>query len=303
MNNIEFTVFTPTYNRSYTLDKLYNSLKNQTFRDFEWLIVDDGSTDNTEAKIRGFIAEEVFPIKYIKKKNEGKHVGINVGAKEARGEWFFIVDSDDWIVRNALEVINDYCFQIDKNEEFAGVVGLRGNSTGKVWNTSDITKEGEISNFNCRECIDASTVEYRYKFKIEGDRAEVIRTSLLRKYPFPSFSNEKFMPERYLWFKLSEDGYKFRWFNEVIYITEYLEDGLTQNGKELAKKNCKSRSACDNYCSIVHGIPFKEKMKFSINYFRYGKYAGENYAQLFNDAQQKYLRWVAAPIAMICPIK
>lgn len=91
---IKFTIFTPTYNRAYTLPALYQSLRNQTCMDFEWVIVDDGSTDNTETVCQGF-KQDLFPISYFRQQNSGKHVAVNEGVKQAQGEWFFIVDSDD----------------------------------------------------------------------------------------------------------------------------------------------------------------------------------------------------------------
>ena len=123
------TVFTPTYNRSYLINELFNSLMSQTYKNFEWLIVDDGSTDDTEQVINKLIEKAEFNIRYFKKENEGKHIAINYGAKRASGEWFFIVDSDDKLVKDSLLLVSKYCLQIEENHKYAGVVGLRGNST------------------------------------------------------------------------------------------------------------------------------------------------------------------------------
>lgn len=125
------TVFTPTYNRAYTLRRLYESLRKQTQYDFEWLIVDDGSTDNTESLVQEFIRENsLFNIRYVKKENEGKHIAINVGAKIAMGKLFFIVDSDDALSTNAIEAIEKTEKEIAGMDGFAGVVGLKGNFEG-----------------------------------------------------------------------------------------------------------------------------------------------------------------------------
>lgn len=305
MSKPYFTIFTPTYNRAYKIGDLYESLKKQTFSDFEWLVVDDGSTDNTEQKVKEFIDEGVIDIRYIKKCNEGKHVAINDGAEVANGIWFFIVDSDDWLLDNALETTIKYCEQVNGNKEFAGVVGLRGNIEGNVWSTGNINKENSTIDPTKigDEYVDATPVEYRYKLKVAGDRAEVIKTSVLKKYKFPSFEGEKFMPERYLWNLLSADGYKFRWFNKVVYVTEYLDDGLTKNGKELAKRNCRSRACADNISSGVKQIPFMGRLKLSINYYRYGKFSGDSYAKLFNKAKARKLGLIAIPLACIMPVK
>lgn len=305
MSEYFFTVFTPTYNRAYKLKDLYESLKMQQFRDFEWLVVDDGSTDNTVQLLEEFIADGVLNIRFLSKKNEGKHVAINEGAKTAKGRWFFIVDSDDTLTNDALLTSANYCEQVDKIEDFAGVVGLRGDSQGKTWNTGNITNGNTAPKDQkvVKEYVDATAVEYRYKMKIEGDRAEIVKTEILKKYQFPSFEGEKFMPERYLWYSLSKDGYRFRWFNSVIYITEYLEDGLTRNGREAAKKSAKSRSCADNLSSGVKEIPFKDRLILCINYYRYGMYGKKSLRELISNSEAKILSVLAVPIALVYRVK
>ena len=305
MSEFFFTIFTPTYNRAYKLRDLYNSLKLQSFRDFEWLIIDDGSTDDTKELVNEFISEKRINIRYIYKCNEGKHVAINIGAEKARGKWFFIVDSDDMLTEDALIISKRYCDQIDFLSGFAGVVGLRGDSKGKVWSTGNI-QEGniEITEENKkRDFIDATSVQYRYGMKIAGDRAEIIRTDILKQYKFPAYTNERFMPERYLWNQLSKDDYKFRWFNSVIYITEYLEDGLTRNGKGMPKKSPKSRASADNLSSGIKEIPFKERLFFCINYYRYGMYGKISIKELLANSEAKWIRILAFPVALLYRVK
>ena len=103
---MRITVFTPTYNRSYIIERLYHSLKRQTFRDFEWIVIDDGSTDDTELRFTQIQNDSNdFPIHYIKTANGGKHRAINKGVTRASGELFYIVDSDDFLPDDALEII------------------------------------------------------------------------------------------------------------------------------------------------------------------------------------------------------
>lgn len=127
----KITVFTPTYNRGKLLYRVYESLQKQTYKDFEWVIVDDGSTDETERIVTELKNEAKFSIIYKKKKNEGKHIAINEGCRLARGEWFFIVDSDDYLTDDALDTVNYYSNEIRDKSDFAGVVGLRGGQTVK----------------------------------------------------------------------------------------------------------------------------------------------------------------------------
>ena len=123
---MKITVFTPTYNRAYIIEKLYHSLQRQTFKDFEWIVVDDGSEDETEDLFKKIQKDKnLFEIRYIKQKNGGKHRAINKGIEIAKGELFFIVDSDDYLIDTALKTITEIEESIPENEkkQFAGVCG------------------------------------------------------------------------------------------------------------------------------------------------------------------------------------
>lgn len=307
--NVEngITIFTPTFNRGYIIGKLYSSLKKQYYKNFEWLVIDDGSTDNTEEIISEYIKENSFEISYYKKANEGKHIAINMCAEVAQKEWIFIVDSDDYLTEDALVRVNYYINTIKDSPSYAGVVGLRGDSDNHVWSTSNPNVSSDQFKINnaikVNEYIDASSIDYRYKYKIKGDRAEVVRKDILRKYKFPKFNNEKFLPENYLWINLAMDGYIFRWFNEVIYITEYLEDGLTRNGKLQALNNPLGKSFSENVELKVKDMEFIDKLKHSINYYRYGHIGGVKYSTLFHMATNKSISLVSLPISILLSIK
>lgn len=222
------TVFTPTYNRAYTLPRLYESLKAQTFHDFEWVIVDDGSTDNTTEVVDGFLRESpFFEIKYRKTENGGKHRAINRGMDMVSGELTYLVDSDDWLPTEALALIDSVERSIPSDEKgtFAGVCGLRCHQSGEIVGK---TFDGDY--------IDITTLD-RGKYNITGDRAEVFYTSILRAYPFPEIDGERFATESLVWDRIAYDGYKLRFFNKNIYLCEYLEDGLTNQGLRLYAKN------------------------------------------------------------------
>lgn len=228
---MQITVFTPTYNRGYIIENLYHSLQRQTYQDFEWLVIDDGSTDNTEQLFEQWQKENnFFQIIYKKVDNGGKHRAINKGIKLARGELFFIVDSDDRLTKDALEIANKVEKTIDKSNKhsFCGVCGLRGfiSDNSKAIGTT----------FNDDGFLDITAIE-RQSNGITGDKAEIFYTEILRKYPFPEFEGEKFITECVVWNKMAHDGLKLRYFNEIIYFCDYLEDGLTYAGKELFIKN------------------------------------------------------------------
>lgn len=222
---MRITVFTPTYNRAYCLKRLYESLKAQTFHDFEWVIVDDGSTDNTEEVVNGFISDKpFFEIKYCKTENGGKHRAINRGMDTVAGELFFIMDSDDWLREDALEWLDKVENSIPTEEKthFCGVNGLRCHTDGSIIGHT----------FDGNGFKDGTYFE-RDKYGIRGDKAEAYYTDVMKKYPFPEFDGEKFMTEGIVWNEFAHAGLKIRYFNEEIYFCEYLEDGLTHGGWNL----------------------------------------------------------------------
>ena len=198
-----FTIFTPTYNRAYLLSKLYESLKSQSFKDFEWLIVDDGSTDGTRDMVDGWTNEGLLNIRYYYQENGGKHRAINKGVPLASGEWFFIVDSDDYLPDNSLEIANKWMKSVENNESFAGVSGMRRIN-------------GNVPKVNF-EVLDLSPL--RINEYIRVDKAEIFKTAILKKYPFPDIPGEKFCAEGLIWSRIGL-RYKLRYFNEVIYFCE-----------------------------------------------------------------------------------
>ncbi|MBE6055096.1 MAG: glycosyltransferase family 2 protein [Clostridium sartagoforme] len=224
--DIKINICTPTYNRGHLLPNLYKSLINQTFKSFEWLIIDDGSNDNTKKIVENFQKENKIKIKYIYKNNGGKHTALNIGIKEANSELFFIVDSDDILTENSLELIWETWIKINNKDEFAGIAGLRGYSESEIIGD---TFEGKY--------LDATYIDLRFSKGINGDKAEVYRTDIMKKYVFPEFKGERFLTEAVVWNRIANDNLKLRWINEIIYITEYLEGGLTDNYSKLMVNN------------------------------------------------------------------
>lgn len=220
------TVFTPTYNRAYILENLYNSLKRQTVKDFEWVVVDDGSTDNTEELFAKWLNEQNdFNITYHKVVNGGKHRAINKGITLSKGKMFFIVDSDDYLTDNAIERLMYYERTIADYDDFSGISGLRGYN-----------KETAIGQYNHCKYIDADNLQ-REKFNLTGDKAECYYLDILKRFNFPEISNEKFLAECIVWNEIAFSGYKIRWFNEIIYLGNYLDDGYTRRGERLLLEN------------------------------------------------------------------
>ena len=251
------TVFTPTYNRASFLPNIFECLCKQTFHGFEWIVVDDGSTDSTKEVMKKIVAEHhTFPVKYIYKANGGKHTAINIGAREADGELFFILDSDDSLPIDSLETIANYYYQIQNYPNFGGVSGIDGFTNG------DVLGSGLPS-----PIIDASTIDIRYKYKVKGDMAEVFRTEVMREFPFPEISGEKFCPEALVWNRIAKK-YKLRFFNKIIYLAEYQNDGLTANIIKIRMKS--PVASMMTYSEMLNlDIPILKKIKASINFWRF----------------------------------
>lgn len=258
------TVFTPSYNRKNTLLRLYESLKRQTVKEFQWVIVDDGSSDGTKELIADFIREKIIEITYEFQKNSGKMRAVNRGVQLAQGEYFFIVDSDDYITDECIEVI----IKEAKN--------LPENLGGMIFRKIDITS-GKITGKPYPEYrIDSSPIEIVYKLGITGDKAEVFKTNILKKNPFKEFEGEKFIPEASVWIKIGEE-YKMRYIDKGIYFFEYLEDGYTKNFNTLMKKN---PNGFEFYYRemLKYNLPLSNKIKFIIRLIqsKYYKFTGGN---------------------------
>lgn len=258
------TVFTPTYNRAYILPQLYQSLCKQSCSDFEWLIVDDGSNDNTRQLVSQWIDQGVINIRYYRQQNGGKHRAINKGIELAKGFWFVIVDSDDHLTSDAVEWIRNTGEQIRNDAAFCGLSAIRISPDGN--------KIGGGDDFGS---IDANAIDIRLKHNIKGDMAEVFKTDVLRQFKFPEFDGEKFCPEALVWFRLARK-YKMRFVHKGIYVCEYLPDGLTAR---ITRLRHQAVTASNIYYSehFHDNISIKWKIKAAVNFWRFfnGSYKSE----------------------------
>jgi glycosyltransferase involved in cell wall biosynthesis len=250
------TIFTPTYNRSYIINQVNKSLLNQTNKDFEWLIIDDGSNDGTESLINSFIKENSISLRYFKQNNGGKHRAINKGLTLAEGELFFIVDSDDYLTKNAISLISEYHEKLFDDTTLAGVSFRRGYNEKEPIGSKVLFNDFKSNVF-----------DFRYIHKIKGDQAEVYKTEILKNYNFPDYKNEKFCAEGLLWNRLGLK-YKILWTSKIVYICNYLEDGLTS-------KTIKNRKKSPKYSMLYYSelekyrIPYIQKLKANINFWRF----------------------------------
>ncbi len=257
------TVFTPTYNRAFCLEHLYNSLCNQSYTNFEWIVVDDGSTDETEELVGSFIKQGKLDITYKKQANQGKHVATNTAVEITKGELFFTVDSDDTLTPDALELVQNHwddvqALPLNERKDIIGVSGHRAYQNGEV-----------IGGPVPYDVLDCNLIDYRFRRNIKGDKAEVYTTDIMKKYPFPKTPNEYYLILTYAFYAMANDGYKLRHFDNAIWTTEYLEGGLTMNNIQHIK-NCPYATLI-GYAKMVsfNKIPIIHRMRYATHFWRF----------------------------------
>lgn len=213
---MRFTVLTATYNRAYTLGATYQSLCAQTFRDFEWVIVDDGSTDGTPDLVSSW--KPFFPIRYTWKPNGGKHTAINLGVEQAAGEFIAIVDSDDRLVPHALEWMDHHWRKIPDPARFSSLIALCCDDNGSIFG-------GELT----QDYVDVFCLRDALAQAGAGDRWRIIRGDVLKQFRYPEFNNEHFVLEGLVWNRILKKS-AARFINEPLLTAGYAPDGLGRQG-------------------------------------------------------------------------
>ncbi len=274
--NPKFSIVVPSYNRAYILGRLFESLVEQTYRDFEVLLIDDGSTDNTEEVCCSY--QEKLNIRYFKKENGGKHTALNVGIEKAEGEYFIILDSKSRLLPNALERLERLWRQIPDKEKFATVSARRG--VDGILVGTPFPQQEYVSSMTDFHFLTG------YKegggLRGFGDCLMCDRTEVMKKYRFPESEFTKFVPEYYIYDQIGE-AYKMYCVNEMLEETEYLEDGITKNAEAYYKKN---------FVGILYGvanrldavlyknkkIPLKPRIEVWLTYWTYVEYDKQHIA-------------------------
>ena len=227
MKNHRVTVFTPTYNREKTLHRVYESLLHQTFKDFEWLVIDDGSTDNTKELINKYIKEGKIDIRYFYQENQGKHIAINNAVQKVNSELFLIADSDDAFLPESLDKFVETWDSIENKALFKGVIARCFDSVSKK----------KIGNDFPMYQFDANELDANFKYKTVGEKWSLFKTDVLREFPFPNINGLKFYPETIIWQKMARK-YLTRYID--IPLREYFKDqdnALTNKRSSRYKEN------------------------------------------------------------------
>ncbi len=273
------TVFTPTFNRAYILTRCYESLKRQTCKDFVWLIIDDGSTDHTKPLVDTWIAEDVIPIRYHWQENQGMHGAHNTAYEHMDTELNVCIDSDDYMPDDAVDKIITFWNRYG-SENVSGIIALDSYIDGKVIGTKlpeDITTSTAFDLYN--------------QLGVTGDKKFIYRTELTRKYPYPIFSNEKFVGLAYKYYMLDQE-YEMLLMNEVVCCVEYLPDGSSMNMLNQYRKNPKGFSF---YRKELMKLPFASlsfKFRQAIHYV----------SSSILSANKKFLKETPCPILTLMAI-
>ena len=277
------TVFTPTYNRAYILQRCYESLVRQTSKDFIWLIIDDGSTDNTKSLVDQWIKEKnEFEIKYVYKENGGMHTGHNKAYELIDTELNVCIDSDDFMPDNSVELIVDFWSKYGSNR-YSGIVSLDNDDKGNIIGTKLPNKKSiKLCDF--------------YDMGGKGDKNLIYRTDIMKKYPpYPEFQGEKFVPLDYKYL-LADQEYDLLILNEPTCTVEYMEDGSSKNMFRQYYKNPRGFS----FMRKVHMIYDKKlinKFKNCIHYVS-GSLIIKN-RKFLVESPKKFMTLLAYPFGCI----
>lgn len=247
------TVFTPTYNRDYSLPDVYHSLLRQTCQDFEWLIIDDGSTDNTKEIVDSWIRENKIPIRYIYQENKGMCGAHNTAYDNIHTELNVCIDSDDYLTDNAIEIILKYWKKYG-TEKHSGILGL------------DIYKNGKVLGIKFENSpMNVTYTGLKRKYGNIGDKKFVCRTEVINQYPrFPEYENEKF-PAVGLLYRMMDKNYQFLGINENLCVVEYRQDGNSNNKVKQYLKN-PNAFADTRIIGMKLAETTKERFKNAIHY-------------------------------------
>ncbi len=262
-----FTVFTPTFNRADRLPRVYDSLRAQTYRDFEWLIVDDGSTDGTVELVEGWIADGDLPIRFVRQDHGGFPVAFNRGAREAKGRFFLELDSDDACEPQALERFKAIWDSIPAGEQerFCGVTVLCMDDDGAI-----------IGDRFPARILDSDYLEMRFRHKVDGEKWGFQRRDILVRHLFPDRADQTWGLLGTIWSAIAREGYKTRYANEPLRTYEVASpDSMSRDRAEVVafSRHAYHRAVLNNDLRWFRHAPL-EFAKSAILYGRYSFHRG-----------------------------
>ena len=280
MSEVKISIVTPSYNRAHTLSRVYESLKNQTFKDFKWIIMDDGSTDNTSELVKSFQAENVFEIDYFWNENQHKFITVFEGIKKVTSNYFMIVDSDDSYPNYALQNLFDEVEKITNQDEFISVMGLSQYTDGKI-----------VGHQYPNNGFDGSIFDMRYKYKVRGDKFGIFITKtyqqLLKNFDYSPYKNKGYIPQAVFFNTYDANGLKTRFVNKVVrnyHLDD--EDANSVSNTRFTGKNTFGlmegyRSFLNSYGSKLFGYP-KALIRNLVGYHIYSLINNRSFSEINN---------------------
>jgi glycosyltransferase involved in cell wall biosynthesis len=282
------TVLTPTFNRADTIPRVFESLKAQTFRDFEWLVVDDGSTDETRVVVEHFVAAADFPVRYVYQDNGGKHIALNTGIANAEGELCAVIDSDDWYLPEALETLVNAWDSLPDPEAFAEVQALCLYPDGNI-----------VGDPYPQDVFDSDPVAMRHVHRLVGDRVGAIRTDVLRQFPFPEEFGRVVVTEAIVWNRIAR-RFKTRGLNIALKVKDYRPDGLSAMANiDRVRLAAPRRLYFKELATSRRPLPAKERLRIYANWARNALLAGVSLRGEVRDAPAPLLLLAAVPLGWL----
>ena len=277
------TVFTPTYNRAYVLKQCYDSLCRQTCKDFVWLIVDDGSSDNTKEIVDEWMTNDNgFEIRYVYKQNGGMHTGHNKAYELIDTELNVCIDSDDFMPDDAVELIVNF-WEENKDSSYSGIIAL------------DVYKNGQVIGKELPN-KKSTTLSGYYQNGGQGDKKLIYRTEIINKYPpYPEFEGEKFVPLDYKYL-LADQDYELLIMNKPVCVVEYMEDGSSKNMLRQYYKNPRG-FAFMRKVHMRYDRGFKRKLKTCIHYVS-SSFISKN-RKFIKESPKKVMTTIAIPFGFL----
>ncbi|MFD1411494.1 glycosyltransferase family A protein [Lapidilactobacillus gannanensis] len=281
------TLITPTFNRATTLIRCWESLRRQTSKQFQWLVIDDGSTDNT-ATIMGQLKQQTtdFIIDYYHKPNGGKHTALNFSHPYIEGDFVLILDSDDFLSDDAVEIVLQEWSKVLRHQEIGGITFMCGTIGGD-----------SLAKMPCDSVL-SNHIEFRINQKIQGDCCETLRSPVFKNFLFPEISGENFLGEGMLWTTIALT-YQTLYLARIIYIVpEYRSDGLTKSGRKMRLRNLRG-ALLNNELHMNHKIIFRVRIKNALLKTCYSFFLKKNVIQMLKETQHKALVTAVSPFGYL----
>lgn len=282
-----FSIFIPTYNRAGVLPRALDSIQQQEFKDFNVVIIDDGSSDNTEQLVSTWIAQSGISTTYVKQTNQGKHAAHNAALPYLTGELTVLLDSDDLLLPQTLQILAEQWQKIPDKSQYAGVEGNVKHTDGHL--------EGDTFP---TDPLDCSQRELRFKYHIRGDKRGATRTDILQRFPYPVFEGERHIKPSVIQYQIARE-FIYRYINDIIQIKEHQVGGLSDNRFKLRMKNPKGFREC--YRQEINLYSDNRNIKALkhnyINYIRYSLHAGFSLGAMTKDMRSPWLLILIYPLA------